>query len=139
MKDIENFIKSHPNGHFMQSEMWGNVKADWKQEVITVNDESGKIKGAVRVLIRKLPFLPFTMMYAPRGPVCDINDTSCLKELTLKVAEIAKKYRAYVFKIDPDIEVENKKFIDSMEQLGYRRKYSKNFEGYSLFCFSFRY
>ena len=55
MKDVENFIKSHPKGHFMQSEMWGNVKADWKQEVITVNDER-KIKGAVRVLIRKLPF-----------------------------------------------------------------------------------
>ena len=57
MKDVENFIKSHPKGHFMQSEMWAML-ADWKQEVITVNDESGKIKGAVRVLIRKLPFLP---------------------------------------------------------------------------------
>lgn len=129
MKSEEQFIQNHPKGHFMQSKMWGDVKSDWKQEFLTVKDENGEIRGAMGVLIRKFPLLPYTMMYAPRGPVCDINDVSCLQELTKKAKALAKKEKAYVFKIDPDVEVENTKFIAEMEKLGYQRKHSKNFEG----------
>lgn len=129
MKSEEQFINDHPKGHFMQSKMWGDVKRDWKREVLTVKDKSGEIKGAMSILIRKLPVLPYKMMYSPRGPVCDIKDVSVLKELTQKVAELAKKERAYIFKIDPDVEVEDQKFIADMQAIGYKRKHSKNFEG----------
>lgn len=129
MKNEEQFINNHPKGHFMQSKMWGDVKSDWKQETLTVLDENGEIKGAMSVLIRKLPILPFTIMYSPRGPVCDISDVAVLQELTEKAAALAKKNKAYVFKIDPDVEAHNTKFIADMEGLGYRRKHSKNFEG----------
>lgn len=113
----------------MQSQIWGKVKSDWKQTFLTVHDEAGEIKGAMGVLIRKLPFLPYTMMYAPRGPVCDVSDASCLEELTQKAKELAKKEKAYILKIDPDVEADQLGFISDMEKLGYHRKHSKNFEG----------
>ena len=43
-----------------------------------------------------------------------------------------------MFKIDPDIEVENKKFIDSM-QLAIEGNIQKFRGDTAYFCFSFRY
>ena len=41
----EAFLQSHPKGHFMQSPQWAQVKSFWKNEVVTVEDENGRIKG----------------------------------------------------------------------------------------------
>ena len=60
--EFESFIERHPKGHFMQSKLWGPVKSEWKRECIVSRDESGNIKGAMAVLIRKVPSLPFTIM-----------------------------------------------------------------------------
>lgn len=129
MKNTEQFIEQNPKGHFMQSEKWGKVKVDWERTVVTSTDSDGNIKGAVAVLVRKLPMLPYTMMYAPRGPVCGIDDADTLNDLTDKINKLAAEKKAYIFKIDPDIEVENTAFIDKMKAAGYKRKHSENFEG----------
>ena len=39
-------------------------------------------------------------MYSSRGPVCDIYDEKILEQLTQGIKEIAKKYKAFVFKIE---------------------------------------
>ena len=46
------------------------------------------IKGALSILIRKVPFFNNTMMYAPRGPVCDVHDKETLKELVSGAKEL---------------------------------------------------
>ena len=63
----EEFLQSHPKGHFMQSPQWAEVKSFWKNEIVTVEDENGNIKGAMSLLIRKIPILPYTMMYLAEG------------------------------------------------------------------------
>lgn len=123
------FLKSHPKGHFMQSPEWAVVKKDWHNEVILVRDEDENIKGAMSVLIRKIPMMPFKIMYSPRGPVCDIHDRATLAELTQKARALAKKHRAYVLKIDPDVESSEQEFVNTMKDLKYKQKASKNFEG----------
>lgn len=126
----EEFVKNHSKGHFCQSEMWAKLKDNWKHEIVTVNDENGNIKGSMSVLIRKMPMVPYSMMYAPRGPVCDIHDKDTIRELTDKIKILAKKYRAYVFKVDPDVGIEDKAFMDIMKECGYKlQKTGKNFEG----------
>ena len=128
--NYEEFVKNHPKGHFCQSEKWAQLKDNWKNEVVTVEDENGNIKGMMSILIRKMPVVPYTMMYAPRGPVCDVHDKETIMELTKKVKELAKKHKAYVMKIDPDVSVEDKEFMQIMSDCGYKlQKTGKNFEG----------
>ena len=128
--NYEEFNKNHPKGHFCQSEKWAQLKDNWKHEVVTAEDENGNIKGMMSILIRKMPVVPYTMMYAPRGPVCDVHDKETIMELTKKVKELAKKHKAYVMKVDPDVSVEDKEFMQIMSECGYKlQKTGKNFEG----------
>lgn len=114
----ESFIQANPKGHFMQSPGWAKVKSFWKNEIIVVEDENGEIKGSMSMLIRKIPFLPCTMMYSPRGPVCDSHDSATMKELLDKAKILAKKHRSYVLKFDPDIEKEDTAFEEIVKKLG---------------------
>lgn len=128
--DYEQFVQNHPKGHFCQSEKWAMLKDNWKHETVTAEDENGNIKGLMSILIRKMPVVPYTMMYAPRGPVCDVHDKETIAELTEKIRGLAKKYNAYVMKIDPDVSVEDKEFMQIMSECGYKlQDTGKNFEG----------
>lgn len=128
--NTELFIKSHPKGHYMQSELWAKVKDNWAHEVVTVEGENGEIKGMMSLLIRKVPFFPAKLIYSPRGPVCDVHDKETLRALTQKAKEVAKRVGGYVLKIDPDVKAKDEEFASIMKELGYRLpKQSKNFEG----------
>jgi peptidoglycan pentaglycine glycine transferase (the first glycine) len=126
----EAFLQAHPKGHFMQSPQWAQVKSFWKNEVVTVEDENGRIKGSISLLIRKIPMLPFTMMYSPRGPVCDSHDEETIKALLEKYRKLAKKYKSYALKMDPDIEIEDTQFEEIVKRLGFKvSRGLKNYEG----------
>jgi peptidoglycan pentaglycine glycine transferase (the first glycine) len=120
--DIEaydKFIENNAKGHFMQSSLWGKVKSAWTWEAVAEKNPQGEIIGAMSVLIRRVPGLPFTIMYAPRGPVCDIHNKDCLAKLIGGVRALAVKYKAYVFKIDPDVAVNDKEFMAAMGSFGF--------------------
>ncbi len=124
------FNQNHPKGHIMQSELWHKVKDNWKHDVVEARDENGELTGFVSVLIRKLPVVPLTMMYAPRGPVCDVHDEKTLRQLTDGLKKLAKKHHSYVLKIDPDVECDDTEFVEIMKKLGYSLKDAgKNFDG----------
>ncbi len=126
--EYEQFVQSHPKGHFIQSHMWAAVKSSWKWEGIIARDGQGKVIGALGVLIRKIGVS--NMMYAGRGPVCDPHDETALRELTQGAAALAKKYKAYTLQLDPDISSQDERFIEIMKSLGYTHKPGdKNFDG----------
>lgn len=129
LKEYEQFIQGHPKGHFMQSPAWGRVKENWKWEGIIVRDDDGNIKGTMSVLIRKVPFFPVTLMYSPRGPVCDLSDRETFEKLISGAKQLAKKHKSYVIKLDPDVEIENKDFSEMVKSMGFRIRGGKNFEG----------
>ncbi len=130
LKEYEDFCQKSPKGHFLQSRLWADVKSSWTWEAVIARGADGTIRGGLSVLIRKMPGLPYTLMYAARGPVCDVHDEETLAELTRGAAALAKKHRAYALKLDPDVKSEDTQFISIMEKLGYRRKAGgKNFEG----------
>lgn len=124
------FVEAHPKGHFMQASMWAKQKPDWKWEGILSKDDDGNIRGAMSVLIRKVPYLKYTLMYAGRGPVCDIHDKETLSDLTEGAKTLAKKYKAYTLKIDPDVVIADTEFADIMKSLSYKHMDTgKNFSG----------
>lgn len=129
-KDYEAFIKAHPKGHYMQASQWAKVKSFWKNEVIIAEDDQGHIKGVLSILIRKIPFFKNTLMYAPRGPVCDVHDRETFQALLNHAKALAKKHKSYVIKIDPDVEIEDEEFGQIIREMGFKIKgRSKNFEG----------
>ena len=104
LTELNEFLETHPKSHFMQSPEWAKVKTDWKNEILIVrNQKSNKITGVMSVLIRKIPGIHQNMMYAPRGFVCNLHDKDTLQNLTNQVRELAKKYKAFIFKMDPDM------------------------------------
>jgi peptidoglycan pentaglycine glycine transferase (the first glycine) len=131
--DIEKynlFIEQNSKGHFMQSPHWGKVKRAWKWEAVVAKDSRGAVTGALSVLIRGVPGLPYTLMYAPRGPVCDIHDKDVMVQLIAGVRALAVKYKSYLFKIDPDVLSSDKEFITDMNSFGFElHGDGKNFDG----------
>ena len=125
LDELQNFLKSNPKSHFMQSIEWAKVKPEWTHEMLIVrNKKSNKITGCMSVLIRKLPVINRNMMYAPRGFTCNPHDKDTLLELTNQVKELAKKYKAFIFKMDPDISNADAEFKIYMQSIGY--KFTKN-------------
>lgn len=130
LAEYEAFIQSHPQGHFAQSSLWGKQKAAWTWRAVAVRGEDGKIKGSLSMLIRKMPGFGASMLYACRGPVCDLDDRETLRELVEGAKALAKQCKGYVIKIDPDVPCENTYFRESLEALGFRvMQEGKNFEG----------
>ena len=119
---VYEFLQNNPKTNFMQSPEWARVKTEWKNEFITVEDENGNLKGTMSILLRKVPFINRQIMYAPRGFVCDVHDKETLKELTTKAQEIAKKYRAFIFRLDPDVLQSDEEFKKIITELGYKTK-----------------
>ena len=113
LAEYETFIASHPKGHFAQSSLWGKQKSAWTWRAVAVRGEDGKIKGSVAFLIRKMPIFRAAMLYACRGPVCDLNDRETFAQLMEGAKALAKQYHGYVIKMDPDVSCQNTAFRDT--------------------------
>lgn len=130
LAEYESFIASHPKGHFAQSSLWGKQKPAWTWRAVAVRGQDGKIKGTMAFLIRKMPVFGASMLYACRGPVCDLEDKETFGQLLEGAKALAKEYRGYIIKVDPDVPCENVAFGQLLESFGFVRKQTgKNFEG----------
>ena len=121
-KEYKKFLEGHERCNFQQSLEWAEIKKpNWKPEVILAEDDDKNIIGSLCVWIRKMPIFG-NIMYASRGPVCDIHDISVMKQLTDGAKELAKKYNAIVLRIEPDVLKSDKTFRDIVTNLGYKIK-----------------
>ncbi len=115
--------------NFAQSPEWAGVKTAWHSKAIMVRKD-GKVCGTMAILFRKMPGLPYKMAYSSRGPVCEPDDLDTLRALLKDAKALAKNEKAYMLKIDPDIEITNEAFANVLFEEGFTRKpFSKNFEG----------
>jgi lipid II:glycine glycyltransferase (peptidoglycan interpeptide bridge formation enzyme) len=121
-QEYKKFLETNERCNFQQSLEWAEVKKpNWKPEVILAEDENKNIIGSLCVWIRKMPIFG-NMMYASRGPVCDIHDIKVMKQLTDGAKELAKKYNAFVLRIEPDILSDDQEFRKVVTSLGYKIK-----------------
>lgn len=115
------FLEGHERCNFQQSLEWGKVKSFWKNEVVLAEDKDGNIIGSISILVRKIPIFGY-LMYASRGPVCDTHNVEVLTQLTQGIKTLAKKYKAMVIKIEPDIKSDDKEFRKIVETLRLQSK-----------------
>src|SRR5574344_81693 len=121
-EDVKKFLQNNLKTHFLQSPEWQKVKNNWENEFIVVRNDKNEITGTMSVLIRKTPVFNKTIMYAPRGFVCDINDKETLSKLTEEVKKLAKKHNSFIFKMDPDVPNNNEEFKKILQDLGFKLK-----------------
>ena len=127
-KAYSEFLQKHERCNFQQSLEWGKIKTNWKKEVILAENEQGNIVGSLCVWIRKIPIFG-NIMYSARGPVCNIHDMEVLKQLTDGAKELAKRNKAFVLRVEPDILSSDEDFRKIVTGLGYRIKDdAKNFK-----------
>lgn len=118
-QELDAFVCSHKNHHFMQTSAWGRVKTDWGWYGMLCRDEGGAIVGSMALLRHNIHFFKTCMLYAPRGPICDYEDRAVLRELRDGAVALAKKCGAYLLRMDPRLEETETDFVQTMTALGF--------------------
>lgn len=95
-------IAGHPAAHPLQTWGWGEVKraTGWGAWRVAVQDGT-EVRAAAQILTRRVPRLPFAMIYAPRGPIVAPDDAEALAALLAAVNDYGKSVGAIFLKVDP--------------------------------------
>lgn len=124
---MDAFVRAHPKGHFLQSPAWRSVKTQWHWRGVLVRQGS-EMTGALSLLIRQLPG-GLSLLYAPRGPVCEPKDRETLAQLFQGAREIAQETGSCALLLDPDILESDHAFGSSMEAMGFQLRQAAGFDG----------
>lgn len=112
------FVRNRNHTSALQDLNWAYVKKEeWKHEAVYL-EKNGNITAAMSMLIRTF-VKGFSMIYVPRGPVCDAYDIATIKELIKEAKQVAKKYNAFVLKFDPEA-VYDKKLEALYKKAGFK-------------------
>lgn len=118
-QEYEAFNNGHRQGSFMQSLRWTRVKDGWGSSLVLSRDGEGAIRGSMLLLIKKVPVFGWTLLYAPRGPVCDPCDRETLADLMTGVDQLAKTHKAYLFRMDPYVLASDETYIGMAREMGF--------------------
>lgn len=125
-EEFNTFIKKHPNGDMSELTYWGELKGinGWDWEKVAVGDGEN-ITGAALLLFKKIPHLPASFCYSPRGLVVDWDDEETVRMLTEEAVRIAKERKAIMVRIDPDVDEREEGIIEKISSYGFRHKGSE--------------
>lgn len=98
-KNHDAFVTHHPLCNLLQSSNWAKVKENWNHAFTAVYEGDSMVAAAL-VLIKRLP-MGFTMMYIPRGPVMDYDNTELVKFYLDALKSWAKKKKCLFITFDP--------------------------------------
>jgi lipid II:glycine glycyltransferase (peptidoglycan interpeptide bridge formation enzyme) len=128
-------VRGHPSATYLQTSAWARHKlgTGWRSGLVVAGTAERGIVGA-QVLLRRVPPLPWSFAYAPRGPLADRWTVPSLEGWTRRVRDAGRPggplEKASVLRTDP--EVEDGAAIDdgaggevgleaAMRRLGWRR------------------
>lgn len=117
--ELDAFVARQPQGHFMQTGLWGRVKRDWPWTGLICRDPDGSIRGTMALLRHELRYLPSCFFYAPRGPIVSPGDEETFRELIGAAAAYAKARGAYLLRIDPEIPEQDARFAALARTIGF--------------------
>lgn len=139
-QEHDTYVNQHQNGTFMQNSEWGVFKSHygWKPEFVGIKKD-GTLVASAMILFRKIPGLPATIAYSPRGFVLDYNNKELLKTFSKSVLAFCKKRKAAFFRMDPairrtsiDYEGQPVEGIDNQWLIPYMKGLSFTHQGFSL-------
>ncbi len=104
----DTFIAEHPQGHFLQSWRWGELKtfSGWSPLRLGLWDGECLV-AAAQVLRRTLPYVPLRLghlAYIPKGPVIDWSQTTVVETFFALLHAYLRKQGALALQIDVGVE-----------------------------------
>jgi peptidoglycan pentaglycine glycine transferase (the first glycine) len=112
-KGVQTFALADPLNAFE----WGTVRStDGWTPIYLCAERSGRFCGAMMILKKRLPFTPFSILYAQEMPVWDYGDDETLSALVNAAISIGKRERAIFLRVNPSIpegmmETQKDKFV----------------------------
>jgi lipid II:glycine glycyltransferase (peptidoglycan interpeptide bridge formation enzyme) len=99
-REVQKFEIVHPLNAFG----WGAVRSvdKWKP-IYLVAENHGLVRGMMMVLVKKIPYTPYSIMYSPKGPVWDYGDRETLAALVGEARRLGDEHNAIFLRIDPNI------------------------------------
>lgn len=116
-REIQQLEHAHPFNTYGWSVVRG-IDGWLFSHILALKD--GTVVGAVNLLRKRIPFCGMSIMYSPRGFLCDPYDTETLHAMLEKIREEAKESRAVFCRIDPNIpEDDISENSDPFEEAGF--------------------
>ncbi len=118
-----------PCSHVLQSWEWGTFKSLYGWTPARLLFEMNGRCAVASILRRRASPLPFSILYVPKGPLLDYNDSALFDAVLGELESIARQQRAIFVKIDPDIPAHHESattvlrrrgWIPSQEQIQFR-------------------
>ena len=100
-EEHDEFVKNSPQTNLLQSSDWAKIKDNWGNERLGIYQDQ-KLVAVASILIQPLP-LGFTMLYIPRGPIMDYQNSELVAFMFQSIKTYAKSKRAVFAKFDPSL------------------------------------
>ena len=103
-EEWDRLLLRFPYNHPLQSYEWGMVKSHfgWQAHPCLL-EEGGSPMGMALILTKRWGFLPWKVMYVPRGPVLDYGDEGAIESVLSFIEAKAREEKAIFAKIDPEM------------------------------------
>lgn len=103
----ETHIKDFPDAHFLQSNLWAEVKLEngWKPYRLLWRDSLGNILAGAMILERNEKFLnlyTIKIHYCPKGPLFSKKSEEVIHRVLGDLQKFSKNRKSIFIKIDPD-------------------------------------
>lgn len=118
LQEYEDYLEKI-QADFLQSSLWGDVKDQWTQEIYLKENDQGQIIGSFAILIKKLPILPITILYCPRGPLIDWFNEEIALDFKKTIKQVMRKHHAIFFKMEPYVLKDDLKTIKRIVSFGF--------------------
>lgn len=116
-KDWDNFLKTQPTGHHVQSSVWGVFKSTSGMKILRIIiKEENEIVGGAQILLRSIPIIG-SIGYITRGPIAKDGRTDVFEFLFNSIEDVARENRLLILSIEPP--VADAPYIDQLK----KRKY----------------
>ena len=98
------FANNHKYRNYYQTTAYGNtmVKFGYNVHYLGIVNDNNKLIGASLILYKEV-FMSNKIAYAPRGILCDYEDTDILRKIVDKIKKVLGKQGFMLLRIDPYI------------------------------------
>ncbi len=131
-RDLDDFVRKHPRGHYMQTTYYGRSRPDYHWNAIVIRDSDGMITASIALHSRPSRFLGKCLFYAPRGPVFTTVDQ--FRQIIMAAKEYCRKHNGYLLRIDPPISIEDKVFQQEAKSMKFHFNPKNDYSTYQPKC-----
>jgi len=131
-RDLDDFVRNHPRGHYMQTTLYGRSRPDYKWNGIVIRGEDGKITASIALHSQASRFAGMRLFYAPRGPVFTTKEQ--FRAIIKAAREYCRENKGYLLRIDPPVSAEDDLFRHKAESMGFRFDPRNDYTTYQPKC-----